>query len=267
MLFTGCLATLIANQQLRPHFTQLFFLPNPVLSIALLTAITMPLAVTHELAHWIGARVNGVPARIMISRRYYMMVLQTDLSALRVVERRRRFPPLVAGIAWDTVRLASLLAARSSQLTGWWHPSPLVARLTAALIVTHVFAISWQFFIFLRTDIYAVLVIGLGCLNMTKISQLQIASRYRRLNSAEVDELATASKQDRRGGRPGCSPCGGIPRTRRASIPGRSATTARRRSGLTQPLRHLPAWRGRERRVGSSACARGCVGRGWSEWS
>jgi Nucleotidyltransferase of unknown function (DUF6036) len=35
------------------------------------------------------------------------------------------------------------------------------------------------------------------------------------------------------GGRPGCAPCGGIPRTRRASTPGRSAATARRQPRLT----------------------------------
>lgn len=48
---------------------QLFFLPNPVLSVALLTAAGIPLAMTHELAHWLGARVRGVGARITVSRR------------------------------------------------------------------------------------------------------------------------------------------------------------------------------------------------------
>ena len=67
--------------------------------MALLTAAGMPLAMTHELAHWPGARVNGAGARITVSRRYYMMVLQTDLSGLWGVPRRQRFGPLLAGIA------------------------------------------------------------------------------------------------------------------------------------------------------------------------
>jgi putative peptide zinc metalloprotease protein len=196
LLFAGCAALLTAVPQLRPHVTQLFFLPNPVLSIAALAAIGMPLAMTHELAHWLGARVNGVPARITISRRYYMLVAQTDLSALWAVPRRRRFPPLLAGIAWDTVRLSALIAARAAQLAGWWHPGPLAARLIAALIVTHVLSISWQFFVFLRTDIYAVLATGLGCLNLTEISRLWMARRYRKLTSTEEAELAAASPRD-----------------------------------------------------------------------
>jgi hypothetical protein len=196
VLFTGCLVVLLAVPQLRPHITQLFFLPNPILSAALLTVIGMPLAMTHELAHWVGARVNGVPARITVSRRYYMMVLQTDLTALWALPRRRRFAALLAGIAWDTVRLSALLAAQAAQLAGWWHPAPLLGRLIAALIVTHVLTISWQFFVFLRTDIYAVLATGLGCLNLTRISRLRMARRYRRLTSAEAAELADAGPRD-----------------------------------------------------------------------
>jgi putative peptide zinc metalloprotease protein len=196
LLFAGCIVALSAAPRLRPHVTQLFFLSNPVLSVALLAAVGMPLAMTHELAHWLGARVTGVPARITISRRYYMLVAQTDLSALWAVPRRRRFPPLLAGIAWDTVRLSVLIAARAAQLAGWWHPSPLLARLIAALIVTHTLSISWQFFIFLRTDIYAVLATGLGCLNLTEISRLWMARRYRKLSPEEAAGLAAASPRD-----------------------------------------------------------------------
>ena len=195
-LFASCLVLLVAVPSLRPHVSQLFFLANPVLSVALLVCIGMPLAMTHEIAHWIGARVNGVPARITISRRYYMLVAQTDLSALWALPRRRRFPPLLAGIAWDTVRLAGLIAARATLLAGWWYPGALASRLIAALIVTHVLAISWQFFVFLRTDIYAVLATGLGCLNLTRISRLRMACRYRRLTGTEAAELAAATPRD-----------------------------------------------------------------------
>lgn len=195
-LFAGCVVILIAAPPLRPRVSQLFFLANPVLSMGLLACIGMLLAMTHEVAHWIGARINGVPARITISRRYYMLVAQTDLSALWALPRRRRFPPLLAGIAWDTVRLSGLISARATLLAGWWHPGSLVSRLIAALIVTHVLAISWQFFVFLRTDVYAVLATGLGCLNLTRISRLRMARRYRSLTKTEAAELAAASPRD-----------------------------------------------------------------------
>jgi len=59
VLFCCCLALLTAVPWFRPHYDQLFFLPGPVLSIVLLTVITAPIAMLHELAHWLGARLEA----------------------------------------------------------------------------------------------------------------------------------------------------------------------------------------------------------------
>jgi hypothetical protein len=197
VLFCCCLVLLTAVPWFRPHYDQLFFLPGPVLSIVLLTVITVPIAMLHELAHWLGARLEGVPARITLSRRYYLVVFQTDLSALWAVPRRRRFGPLLAGMALDVVVIAALLGVRASQFLGWWHPQPILARLLAAIVVALVISMSLQFVVFLRTDIYAVLITGLGCVNLTRISRLRMARAYRRLTAAEEREFTEASPRDR----------------------------------------------------------------------
>ncbi len=196
LLFAGSLVLLTTVAWFRPRYGQLFFLPNPVLSLAVLTLITMPLGILHELAHWLGARVKGLPARITVSHRYYLVVLQTDLSALWSLPRRRRFGPLLAGIALDTVIIAALLSARAAQHLGWWHPQPTLARLLAALVVIQVIAVSFQLVVFLRTDLYAVLITGLGYINLTRVSRLRMARRYRRLTAAEERELAAADPRD-----------------------------------------------------------------------
>lgn len=197
VLFCCCLALLTAVPWFRPHYSQLFFLPGPVLSVVLLTVITAPVAMLHELAHWLGARLEGVPARITVSRRYYLVVLQTDLSALWAVPRRRRFGPLLAGMALDVVVIAALLGVRAAQFLGWWHPPPVLARLLAATVVALVLSVSLQFVVFLRTDIYAVLITGLGCVNLTRVSRLRIARACRRLTDAQEREFASASPRDR----------------------------------------------------------------------
>jgi putative peptide zinc metalloprotease protein len=196
LLFAGSLVLLTTVAWFRPRYGQLFFLPNPVLSIAVLVIITIPLTMLHELAHWLGARIEGLPARITLSRRYYLLVLQTDLSALWALPRRRRFGPLLAGIAVDTVATAALLCARGAQYLGWWHPQPTLARLLAAVILGQVVAVSFQFVVFLRTDLYAVLITGMGYINLTRVSRLRTARRYRRLNAAEDRELAAADPRD-----------------------------------------------------------------------
>jgi putative peptide zinc metalloprotease protein len=196
LLFACSLVLLTAVAWFRPRYGQLFFLPNPVLSIALLTIIAIPLMMLHELAHWLGARVEGLPARITVSRRYYLLVLQTDLSALWALPRRRRFGPLLAGIAVDTVATAAFLCGRAAQHLGWWHPQPTLARLLAALVLGQVLAVSFEFVVFLRTDMYAVLITGLGYINLTRVSHLRMARRYRRLTAAEEHELAVADPRD-----------------------------------------------------------------------
>lgn len=196
VLFVACLIALTAVPGLRPGAGQLFFLPDPALSLAALTALWLPLAAGHELAHWLGARIEGVPARITVSRRYFLMVLQTDLSALWALPRRRRFGALLAGVAFDTVITAALVTMHAAWLADWWHPSHLVSRLITALIVEQVIGISMEFLVFLRSDLYAVLVVGLGCLSLTRISRLQTKRRFRTLTRAEQRELATASARD-----------------------------------------------------------------------
>jgi putative peptide zinc metalloprotease protein len=196
LLFAVCLAALTAVPGLRPAASQLFFLANPALSLAALTALWVPLAAGHELAHWLGARVEGLPARITVSRRYFLLVLQTDLSALWALPRRRRYGALLAGIAFDTVITAALIAIRAATLVGWWHPPRLASHLVAALIVEQVLGISMQFVVFLRSDLYAVMVTGLGCLNLSRISRLRTKRRFRSLTGAEERELAAASPYD-----------------------------------------------------------------------
>ncbi len=43
---------------------------------------------------------------------------------------------------------------------------------------------------------YAVLAVGLGCVNLTRISRLRMARRYRRLTTAEKAELDAAGPRD-----------------------------------------------------------------------
>jgi putative peptide zinc metalloprotease protein len=196
-LFVSCAVLLTVVRELRPHYSQWFFMSNPVLSLELLFVLTMPLVMLHELAHWLGARIEGLPARITVSRRYYLLVMQTDLSGLWALPRKRRLAPLLAGMAFDTLLLAALIAARGSALAGWWHPPTTLVRLTAAVILVQVYSIVFQFFLFLRTDLYGVLITGLGCLNLTRISRLRMTQRYRRLTAAEELELTAASPRDK----------------------------------------------------------------------
>jgi hypothetical protein len=195
-LFLACTGLLVADPSVRPHGSDLLFLHNPVYSVGCMFIIGMLLAAAHESAHWLAARVEGVPASISISRRLYLLVLQTDLTGIWALPRRKRLSPLLAGMALETIGLAILLAARVSATAGEWHPTPTLSRLIMALIASTVAGIVFQFFIFLRTDLYAVLITSLGCVNLTRVTRLLIRQSVTHLRERERDELEQSSARD-----------------------------------------------------------------------
>jgi hypothetical protein len=198
LLFIVCLGALITQPSLRPHGRDLLFIPhNPVDSVAIMFVIALVLGGLHECAHWLAARHRGIPASIGISRRWYFLVLQTDLTRIWALPRRRRLEPLLAGMALDTVRLSLLLAARLAAQAGIWHPPTLVARLIVAIATITVLALIFQFLVFLRTDVYAVIVTGLGCVNLTQVTQRLLKDFFGVLDDDGRAELAQADRRDR----------------------------------------------------------------------
>jgi hypothetical protein len=196
-LLVACTVALILDPSLRLRGRDLLFLDHdPLDSTAIMFLVGMLLGGVHEGAHWLAARVQGVPARIAVSRRWYFLVLQTDMTGIWALPRTRRLSPLLAGMACDTIRLAVLLAARIAADAGVWHPSSLISRLIMAVIATTLAGLVFQFFIFLRTDIYALLITWLGCLNLTRVTQLLLRQPLPGQRVRNRQELAHASRHD-----------------------------------------------------------------------
>jgi hypothetical protein len=136
--------------------------------------------------------VQGLPARITINRRLYLLVYETDLSALWGLAPIKRLPALLAGLAFDTLVLTGLLGALLTARHDWWAPADVLERLLSALVLVMATKIAAQFFLFLRTDVYAVLVVLLGCLNLSRVTHLLLMRRFRSLTAAEAKELEEA---------------------------------------------------------------------------
>jgi len=174
--------------------------------IGLGSLILIPLATAataiHELGHWFAARALGLGTRFGMDRRMgVLLVFETDLTQLWTVPRRKRYGPLLAGLALDAVLLAVPLAARLLIDTGGWAaPGPLDAVL-ATWIYVKLTAMLWQCMVFLRTDLYAVLVNALGCRNLWRVSTLMLRRSVGRLDAEGAAELADAHPADVRAGR------------------------------------------------------------------
>ena len=180
---------LVLDPAIRPSALDVFFLDSPVRSLAVLTSVTYVLAALHELAHVGAAAALGVPARLRITRRLYFLTFETNLTGLWALPPRKRIGPLLAGMGFDAVVLAVLLVLRTVEV------GP--QRFLAALVLVELAAIVTQFFVFLRTDVYAVMTALLGCTNLALTTRLLLRRSVRRLDDAQQAQLAAASRRDR----------------------------------------------------------------------
>lgn len=192
-----CLVAMVAKPALRPTFDSYMYLPDPLLSMLTLYGLTLVLAVTHEAWHWLAGRALGIPARFRVSYRGVFLVAETDLSLLLTLPRKRRYGPLLAGLALNASVLAVALALRWLYFTSLLPVPDVLARLLGALVLSSIYVVVMQCAVFLRTDLYAVLACALGCENLYRVSWLTLKRRLLPLSGPEEDELRRASARDR----------------------------------------------------------------------
>jgi hypothetical protein len=171
------------------------------LSALLLVPFGLAATIMHEWYHWLAARAVGVPARFGVDRRMIFLVYETDLSRLWTLPRRQRYSPLLAGLAIDSLVLCMVLCGRLAIALGWWSAPDLVASVLALCAFLLIVRIIWQCLIFLRTDMYAVLVNATGCRNLWRVKSLMLRRAFGRLAPAQAEELAGADPVDIRVGR------------------------------------------------------------------
>lgn len=192
----GAVALLSIRPGLLPDASDIFFLSTPARSLAGLTVIAIALAGAHEVCHWLAARAVGVRARITVSRRFYFLAFEIDLTGLWSLPRPSRYSALLAGMAFDAVVLFALLLGRFGDEAGWWALGDGVGRLCAALSFVQFYAIASQFFVFARTDVYALLVTATGCVSLSRVNHLLTRRALRMLSAAQEQELAVAHHRD-----------------------------------------------------------------------
>lgn len=191
-------AVLVLYPELRPSVENLWFLPDPMLSLLVFSASCLALGALHEAWHWLAGRAAGVAAVFRVSYRGLFLVFETDLSQLATTPRRQRYVPMLAGMACDATVLALALGLRLLDRFDLLRLPPLLGRYLAAVVLGQFLMLVWQTgAVFLRSDMYAVLANALHCHNLYRTTWLTVKERLWRLSGAEVDELAASSPRDR----------------------------------------------------------------------
>lgn len=173
---------------LRPDPLDVFFLDSAARSLAVVTLVTYVLAGVHELMHVMAAAATGVPARLRITRRLYFLTFETNLTGLWALPPRRRVGPLLAGMGFDAVVLLVALLLRAA------HVGP--DAFLAAVVVVELSALVVQLFVFLRSDVYAVMTALLGCTSLDRTTRLLLRRSVRRLSDEQAATLAATPARD-----------------------------------------------------------------------
>jgi hypothetical protein len=176
LIIAACVVVMVRDPQLRPHGRNLFFSPSLVIVQLVLAVVQMPLALWHEGAHVLAGRRLGLPTGLGVGRRLYFFVFETRLTGLLGVPRARRYLPFLAGMLADAVLFAALTLVAALDFADG--PS-WAGRLALAVAFLCLPRLVWQFLVFLRTDVYYVLVTALGCGNLHEVAKACLRHRLR----------------------------------------------------------------------------------------
>jgi putative peptide zinc metalloprotease protein len=184
------LVTLVVRPDLLPLSTDAIVVADFGISALIVLPVGWSITALHEYWHWLAARALGLQSRFGIDVRYgVFLVFETDLTQIWSVARRRRYGPQLAGMAVQGVLLAATLLAEVL-----WRDAPFLRLLVLLNLAT----LMWQAMVFLRSDLYAVLVTATGCTNLWETTQLRAKAMFHLISAAERQTLNDASAADRR---------------------------------------------------------------------
>ena len=125
-----------------------------------------------------------MPARLRVTRRAYFLTFETNLTGLWALPPRRRVGPLLAGTGFDAFVLCAALALRAAGVG----PDAFLA----AVVMIELTAVVVQLFVFLRSDVYAVMTALLGCTSLDRTTRLLLRRSVGRLTAEQAVKLADA---------------------------------------------------------------------------
>jgi hypothetical protein len=179
-LLAGAIAAMAAHPRLIPHTGNLYFTQYlSLLALALAFGQT-PLILLHEGFHMLAGRRLGLRSSMRLGRRLYFLTFETTIDGLVAVPRRQRYLPMLAGMLVDLLVIATLTLIAYATMGPGARVSPVGAVCLAQAYVT-LLRFFWQFYFYLRTDVYYMVVTVLGCVNLQAAARLIMKNRLRRL--------------------------------------------------------------------------------------
>jgi putative peptide zinc metalloprotease protein len=146
-----------------PHPSVLVFHDHVAALTAALFAINLVAVMLHEAGHLLAARASGVPARLRLGHRLWILVVETEMTGMWLAPKRARYLAFLAGPLIDAASAALVIGVLLADRRGAVDLSPTLHQFMSAILLTYLLRLLWQCFVFVRTDLYYVLATALGC--------------------------------------------------------------------------------------------------------
>ncbi|MBZ4331040.1 hypothetical protein [Corallococcus sp. AS-1-12] len=200
-LIMAAVASVVLRPSILPGWSSLAVSQHMTVTLLVLLALNYGMLFLHEMAHLVAARAVGVPCRLGISHRLWILVAETDMTGVWGIPRRQRYLPFLAGPLLDLVLMALSLLTLFAQAQGWVSLALQTQWLLRASLLMLAFRVLWQFQFFLRTDMYCVFVNLFGCKNLMGDTEALLKHRVRgllRSRPPEGDPLEAVPPAERR---------------------------------------------------------------------
>lgn len=168
---------LVRDPTLIPDGRSLYFLQHRTAKVLILFAFSLLSIFVHEFCHLLAARAAGVKSRIGIGNRLWILVAETDLTGLWAVPRKQRYLPILAGPISDGVFGSLIVFLLYARLQGHLPLSFSTVEMLRACLLLYLVRLIWQFFFFVRTDVYYIVALFFGCKNLMKDTQRFLRNR------------------------------------------------------------------------------------------
>lgn len=159
--------------------------------VALLVLHGMTTAL-HELGHMIAAASRGVESYLGMGHRLWNIVAEADISGIFSLPKQQRYFPLFAGILVDIFSISVIVIVIHYLAIG--NTLPLAVQILQALILQILITISWQFNVFLRTDIYYAFCNYSGYPDLDSDARIYISSKIHSLSFGMLGKPAGTAK-------------------------------------------------------------------------
>ncbi|WP_143094185.1 hypothetical protein [Streptacidiphilus jiangxiensis] len=164
-----------------PQYQNLFFTTSSLVALTAGNVLgQLPWILLHEGAHALAGRRLGLNSTLRIGRRFYYLVFLTSLDGLVAVPRRKRYLPMLSGMGVDVVVVCGLSLAAAPLVTHTG-AAGLTGRFLLAMAFGTLMRLAWQFYFFLRTDLYFLATTVLGCNDLQTVSRQLLQNRVRTL--------------------------------------------------------------------------------------